>query len=178
MDPVPVRSAAHGPIRIHLVEPRDAILHSTHLLAIAVAAFAGPPWYEDPATAAGTVVRLLHDSRAAQFVLVLALDGDRTCGFAYGVADRTLETLARVPAAPLVPFELRELAVDPAARGKGTGAALHDAIVTTSPGPRWLTTHPGAHRAVTLYRTRGWRSVRLVPSRIDGTPRVLMHRTA
>jgi GNAT superfamily N-acetyltransferase len=164
-------------VRVTLVAPEDAIEHAAALRAIAVAAFAGPPWREDHATAIGAAIRLLTDARCDGFVLALAHTDEQPCGFAYGLNARNLESLAHAPPGPTMPFELRELAVSPAARGIGVGAALHDTLMRAVDGRRWLATHPLAHQALTLYRTRGWHAARLVTHPDTTRTRILMHRS-
>ena len=151
------------------------------LAAVAVAAFAGPPWNEPPGQARAMADQLLGDTSRSGFVLALAVTagGADLAGFAYGLPRWQLAALAgqRPEPARQPPFEFCEIAVLPAARGRGTGAALHDAIVAVSgPQRRWLATHTAAAPALSLYRSRGWQATRLVPGPGDGTPRVLMTR--
>ena len=152
------------------------------LAQVATAAFAGPPWNEPAAQARRAVDRMLIDASShGAFVLALAFTGagPDLAGFAYGLPRWHLPTLAgQLPARPgHPPFEFCELAVRPAARGRGAGAALHQAILTTSgPQPRWLATHPAARPALALYRTRGWRTTRLIPGPDRGSIRLLMTR--
>jgi len=150
------------------------------LRELAAAAFSAPPWNETPAQARQLTDRMLADARNPAFVLAFAFmgRGPTLAGFGYGVPRWPGPHIAE---AGLTfdgePFELCELAVRPAARGQGAGRALHDAIVTASgPQPRWLVTHPAARPAVSLYRTSGWHTRRLFPSRVDGSTRLLMAR--
>jgi ribosomal protein S18 acetylase RimI-like enzyme len=124
--------------------------------------------------------QLLADSRRPAFALALAFAGrgPALAGFAYGLRRWPYPAAGDDHAFPRTePFELCELAVRPAAQGRGAGRALHDAILAASgPQPRWLVTHPAAHPAVRLYRASGWHTRRVYPSRADGTPRVFMTR--
>ncbi|MEV6736369.1 GNAT family N-acetyltransferase [Streptomyces sp. NPDC051104] len=123
--------------------------------------------------------RLAQDAQHPGFTLVLADTQGRPAGFAYGRPACHLAALAdRPPANGSQPLELRELAVVPHARGHGIGAALHDTLTAATPtGPRWLITHPHAAPALTLYRTRGWRTIRLLRlSNANGRVRILMYR--
>jgi len=152
------------------------------LAQVAIAAFAGPPWNEPAARARLAIDRMLTDAGSGgTFVLALAFTGAAPdlAGFAYGLRRWHLPALAgQLPAGPGdPPFELCELAVRPAARGQGAGAALHQAILTVSgPRPRWLATHPAARPALALYRTRGWRTAHLVPGPDHDSVRLLMTR--
>jgi len=150
------------------------------LAAVAVSAFAGSPWNEPPSRARTVINRMLDDASRSGFVVALAITAGAAglAGFAYGLPRWDLAALAGQRPQPegQPPFEFCELAVRPAARGRGTGAALHDAIVAVSgPQRRWLATHTAARPALSLYRSRGWQAARLVPG-ADGTPRVLMTR--
>jgi GNAT superfamily N-acetyltransferase len=152
------------------------------LAEIAAAAFAGPPWNEADGQAGRAVDQMLACARRRSFVLAVALapEGPGLAGFAYGLPGWHPAILGGRPPEPAdaPPFELCELAVRPSARGRGVGAALHDAILAVSgPRLRWLTTHPAARPALGLYRSRGWHTTRLVPSARDGTTRLLMTRT-
>jgi GNAT superfamily N-acetyltransferase len=162
-----------------LVAPGEAIGHTGALERIAVAAYAGPPWQEDPLTALGAVRCLRTDSERDGFVMAVAGVNGRVCGFAYGVAARRLETLSGAGPAPSVPFELRELAVHPANEGVGIGAALHDTVMNAAPpASSWLATDPRAHRALALYRSRGWHTAGHAATGDDAHSRILMHRHA
>jgi len=152
------------------------------LAEIAAAAFAGPPWNETADQAGRAVDQMLSSARHGSFVLAIALapTGPGLAGFAYGLPGWHPAVLGGYQPEPgcIPPFELCELAVRPSARGRGAGAALHDAILAVSgPQRRWLATHPAARPALGLYRSRGWHTARLVPSTRDGTTRLLMTRT-
>ena len=131
------------------------------LTDVAVSAFGEPPWNESPVQAGQLTGRLLADAEQA--------------GFAYGLRRRPAARYGIPDAGDGPPFELCELAVRSAARGRSTGRRLHDAVLDVSgPGPRWLVTHPAAVPAVTLYQTAGWRSHGLVSGAADGIPRMVM----
>ena len=155
--------------------------HLESIGAIAAGAFAHRPWCETPADTARLIGRMCADSWHPGFVLTVAQASQCMIGFAYGVPSSRLAALVEhPPTSGPAPFEFRELAVLPAARGHGAGAALHDVLTAaTLPGPRWLTTHPGAAPAIALYHSRGWRTLRLVHDSSDGAPmtRVVMHRS-
>jgi len=145
------------------------------LAQVAAAAFAGPPWHEAAPDAARSVDRMLACARHGSFALAVAFapEGPGLDGFAYGRPGWHPAVPGGYPPDPAcaAPFELCELAVRPSARGRGAGAALHDAIVAASgPRRRWLTTHPAARPALGLYRSRGWQTIRLLPSARDGAP--------
>ena len=151
------------------------------LTDLAAAAFAAPPWNETPAQARQLTGQVLADSRHPAFVLALAFcgRGPALAGFGYGIPRWPHPGITghELASDGSEPFELCELAVRPAVRGRGAGRALHDAIIAASgPQPRWLVTHPAARPAVSLYRASGWQARRLFASRADGTPRLLMTR--
>jgi GNAT superfamily N-acetyltransferase len=165
-----------GPALAVLVAPGEAVGHTAALERTAVAAYAGPPWEEDPVTALGAVRCLQADIDRDGFVMAVAGVDGKVCGFAYGVTARRLETLACAGPAPSAPFELRELAVHPENGGAGIGAALHDTLMAAaSPGSRWLATDPRAHRALALYSSRGWRTAARAATENDTRSRILMH---
>lgn len=89
-------------------------------------------------------------------------------GFAYGYTGErgqwwSDQVVARIPSALAEEwvgghFEFVELAVDPAAQGRGIGAALHDALLSGLPqGKALLSTYHDDRPAPRLYRRRGWR---------------------
>ncbi len=165
--------------RMRLVPAAEVGAHTRVLCELAGSAFAGPPWHETCVEAAQLVSRLAHDATKPGFTLVIAESAGIAVGFAYGVPGYLLAALAGyLPQPDEAPFELRELAVAPQARGRGFGGALHDALIAATPGiPRYLTTHPQATPALALYRSRGWRAARLwSPPGMGGAPGLLMHR--
>lgn len=168
-----------GTVRITVLDHGQLMTYLGDMRAIAVATFTAPPWNETRAKAALAAACLIADSLDDGYLAVLASIDDQPCGFAYGVNARRLEHLATRGTSTYsstVPFELRELAVDPGYRGLGVGAGLHDALITARPRtPRYLTTHPAARSALGLYRSRGWRSTILINKPGHG-PRILMHR--
>ena len=182
----PPRSPRPGPVTVVVLTGRPACAVASGLAAdlfdLAASAFAGPPWHETAEHARGLTDRMLADAEHVTFALSFAFTGDGPglAGFSYGVRRRPTPGS---PADHLVssrgePFEFCELAVRPAARGRGAGRALHDAVLAASgPQPRWLITHPAARPAVSLYQASGWRTRRLVPSMTDGSPRMLMTRS-
>jgi GNAT superfamily N-acetyltransferase len=105
------------------------------------------------------------------FRLVAALEGDTLVGFAYGYVgargqywpDRVAEVLGERVAGDWLGghFEFVELAVLPSQRGRGLGAALHDALLLGAPGNRAMlsTADDPADPAVRLYASRGWRKL-------------------
>lgn len=153
---------------------------AVELAEVALAAFQAPPWNETPAHARQLVDRMLTDTQSPGVACALAFTGGRMrlAGFGYGLPRGPAPdgAVGSVPFARAEPFEFCELAVRPAARGLGTGRALHDAVVAASgPQPRWLVTHPAAGPAVRLYQTSGWQICRPFRS-ANGSRRLLMTR--
>jgi len=179
-------TARHGQAEVIALTGTPAAMAAEQLAPwlarIAATAFAGPPWNETASQAGRAIDHMLASSRHESFALAVAFapQGAEPVGFAYGLPGWHPSVRARRtpgPASP-PPFALCELAVRPSGRGRGAGAALHDAILAVSgPQQRWLTTHPAARPALSLYRTRGWHTTRLIPSAADGTLRLLMTRT-
>lgn len=167
--------------RIRIVPADGVAALAEHLRAIAQSVFTAPPWSEDPGRARTTTERLLSDAAQPGFMLAVAEHGPHITGFAYGCPGRGLAWYASHPDATgtTEPFELRELAVLSHARGHGTGAALHDAVMTTAEGrPCWLTTDAHALPAVALYRSRGWQTMHLLPAIRRHSPGLLMRKPA
>ena len=164
---------------IRLVAPGEVSACLGTINSLARQAFAGYPWYETADEADRLVVRLIRDAGDEGFVLALAHAERTPAGFAYGTRSNLAALYAgHRPGPGEPPFELRELAVTPQARGRGIGGALHDAVVAAAPhGPRWLSTHPHAAPALALYRGRGWQARRLWPVPGGaGATRLLMYR--
>ncbi|MFF4246945.1 GNAT family N-acetyltransferase [Streptomyces sp. NPDC001822] len=157
--------------------------------------FSAPPWNEDPSAAGPYVERLMTDALRPGFTAALALEsGDdapppgaegagspgEVCGFAtawttpevfptgrsYGHVGRALGP-ERVSAWLCGALEVDELAVSPAARGAGLGAALLTAVTGAAPDGRcWLLTSVHAEATLRFYRRAGWHRVPVtVPGR-------------
>ncbi|MGW0450669.1 GNAT family N-acetyltransferase [Streptosporangium sandarakinum] len=174
MNDGPTGSAGAAPPRVRLLGPAQAVRHLPGIADVGGQAFTQPPWCEPQAMARTVAARVLADSHRPGFVLAVALDGEETCGFAYGHRCSTLAALARRPRGN--DFTLKELAVLPRVRGHGLGAALHDAVLSAARGgAQWLATDPAATAALGLYRSRGWWTAALCAP--HGRTRVIMCRT-
>jgi ribosomal protein S18 acetylase RimI-like enzyme len=115
-----------------------------------------------------------HRQREA-YRLVVAFDVDRPVGFCWGYVgqrgqfwpDRVLDHLGKIAehwAGNHVEFV--ELAVSRAARRRGVGGRLHDALVAALPNRHALlgTSSNPDDPAVRLYRSRGWARLGLLES--------------
>ena len=140
--------------------------------------FAGPPYFETADDRTEFIDRLRrYDSRDG-FRLVLARDGrgdghgGRIVGIGLAVVaragdwwrDRVAEALGtqdteRWLGDPVL--EVVHLAVVPAARERGVGGAIHDAMLAGADAPMAvLSVRLDAEAARSLYRARGWRILR------------------
>lgn len=133
--------------------------------------FSAPPWNEAPADAALYLARLTSDAERPGFTAALALDdADAVGGFATGwttpdpfPSDRSYGHVARALGPERLEvwlcgaLEVDELAVAPAARGAGLGAALLSAVSGAAPDGRcWLLTSVRAEATMRFYRRAGW----------------------
>ncbi|MCA2211615.1 GNAT family N-acetyltransferase [Jidongwangia harbinensis] len=139
--------------------------------------FGAAPWHEHPAAAHRFRRRLAADAGRDGFRLVTARTGDRIDGFATGwltrtplPAERAYPAVTRqlgpdrVRALLDTAFEVDELAVRPAARGRNLGRRLLHLITGTAPhGRAWLLTSRHAADTVAFYRRTGWTPVTPLP---------------
>jgi ribosomal protein S18 acetylase RimI-like enzyme len=157
-------------VRIAEVAGQD--LDVEGLAEVYAAVFMEPPWSEPDA---GDLRRRLpvHAERPG-FRLVAATAPEGLVGFAYGYTgdaagawvDRLAARIGAEAAGRLVGghLVLAELAVVPAARGRGTGRALLDAVLRDRPEPRvLLQTRDGATPAMRLYERAGFRRLATMP---------------
>jgi GNAT superfamily N-acetyltransferase len=141
------------------------------ILSVAAQAFAAPPWNEKPADAIRLVDRMYEAATRPNFTALAAFDNGDMIAFTYGHTDDRLTAMSPTIAAPEA-FEMIELAVAPTYQGQGIGRALHDALITLTPAPRLLLTHPEAP-ARRSYHRWGWTEVGEIPS-ATGHPVVMM----
>jgi GNAT superfamily N-acetyltransferase len=151
------------------------VAHLTGRLAqVYRAAFCVPPYDEPPGSAERFAAEQLPaHARRAGFRLVAASEApdDPTAevlGFAYGYTGERgqwwSDRVSRLAPADVVDtwlgghFEVVEVAVLPAAQGRGLGGRLHDALLDGLPHERaMLTTYRVDRPAPRLYRRKGWR---------------------
>jgi ribosomal protein S18 acetylase RimI-like enzyme len=131
-------------------------------------AFGASPHYEGEIEVARFAEQALprHAGRAG-FRCAVARDGGAVVGFAYGYTSAPGQWWHDWVAGLLSPaaardwmndaFELAELAVRPAAQGRGAGGRLHDAVLAGQPHETAvLSTRDEDTPARRLYRRRGW----------------------
>ena len=131
-------------------------------------AFTAAPYNEDE-----TSVARFRDEQLAThagregFRCVVAREGGRVVGFAYGYTGRRGQWWSDHVAERVPPelaerwldghFEFVEMAVHPDHQGKGIGGALHDALLDGLPHDRaLLSTWTAEYPARRLYLNRGW----------------------
>jgi ribosomal protein S18 acetylase RimI-like enzyme len=159
-----------SPAQLALVEPEEIDVEA--LAAVYAVVFREPPYSEPDAS--DLRLRLpIHRERPG-FRLVTASVDDEVVGFAYGytggangrwvdklAARIGAEIAARLLGGHLV---LAELAVLPAARGRGLGKALVDAMLRDRTEPRvLLQTHDGDTPAMRLYERAGFQRLAALP---------------
>jgi ribosomal protein S18 acetylase RimI-like enzyme len=116
----------------------------------------------DPLSARASFVRC---AARRDFRGLVAVSDDTVVGFGFGARsypgiwwhDQTTNQLGREHPALLDAWQLAELAVVEAYRGRGIGGRLHDALLAVQPCPRiLLSTYATNTRARTIYERRGW----------------------
>ncbi|GAA3453731.1 GNAT family N-acetyltransferase [Dactylosporangium matsuzakiense] len=142
------------------------------------AVFTAPPWNEDEDRVDEFRARLADDTRRPGFrALVARLDGDWAgfttawptqppfpTGRAYGAVRDQLGPV-RTDELLLGALEIDEVAVVPAAQGRGVGGRLLAATLATAPDRRaWLLTWTTSPQAVGFYRRQGWHPAEPNPS--------------
>jgi len=141
------------------------------LVAIYRDVFAGPPYAETEEDAARFADRLPRHAAIDGFRCAVARDDGRVVGFGYGYTTRPGQWWHDVVRAGLDPaaaarwltgaFELAQLAVLPAWRGRGVGGRLHDRLLAGCPSPTAVATMiERDNPAVAFYRRRGWETLR------------------
>ncbi|GGV34616.1 GNAT family N-acetyltransferase [Streptomyces spectabilis] len=158
---------------VHRLAGPALLAHRDGIRAVYAAAFAEPPWHAEPAEADGYLTRLAGDVQRPGFAGAVALDGERVLGFATAWTSSTplpgTRSYPRVTAALGAEraaawlcggTEVDELAVSPAAHGRGLGRTLLEAVTRDAPDARcWLLTSVRADATVRFYERLGWRQV-------------------
>jgi ribosomal protein S18 acetylase RimI-like enzyme len=146
--------------RVYLAAYGDAALPESHL---------------DAENFAESTLR--RHARRSGFKLVVSVTDDVVSGYGYGFTGRRgqfwSDWLASTVPADIADtwvgdhFELVDMVVDPAFRGRGVAGQLHDHLVHGLPEERaLLATLPGEGAAARLYEGRGWT---VVAAEIDGS---------
>ena len=165
--------------QVDLLDGPAACAHLAELTDVYRAAFTAPGYDEDE-----EAITRFRDSQLpthagrSGFRLVTVRDGDALLGFAYGYTGEhgqwwTDQVIAAVPGDLANTwlgghFEIVELAVVPAAQGRGFGAALVESLLLGLPHERaLLTTYVDDRPAPRLYRRLGW--TRLAEGVFDGS---------
>ena len=175
--------------RLHALSRADFTRKSTRedFKRVYAAAFAPPPYNRTARDAAWFEGQLIKHKGYAGFRGFVAQDEGRVLGYAYGYAstrghwwhDAVAEALGGGPEAVWLEnaFEVVELAVEPAAQGRGLGGGLHDALLRGLPYRRaLLSTIDTETAALALYEKRGWETLlrdfrfpgSTVPTRVMG----------
>jgi len=151
------------------IEDRAGALALVDELAEVYARAFGAPGYDEPPEAVRRFrgEQLPRHAEREGFRCVVARDGERVVGFAYGytghrgqwwpdrVAAKAPEAFTRTWVGGH--FEFVELAVDPDHQGRGIGGRLHDALLAGLPHERaLLSTYRDDRPAPRLYRRKGW----------------------
>ncbi|MFI2782935.1 GNAT family N-acetyltransferase [Streptomyces sp. ALB3] len=167
-------------MRVQLIDAGGLPAYADGIRLVYAEVFSAPPWNEDPSAAALYTERLASDARRPGFTAALALDRGSVGGFATAwttpaafPSDRSYGHVAEALGPERTEdwlcggLEVDELAVAPAARGTGLGAALLSAVTGAAPGGRcWLLTSVRAEGTLRFYRRAGWHQVRVqVPGR-------------
>lgn len=145
----------------------ELIRRSDELTALYREVFAIAPYFEPPEAVAGFADRLLQHAERRDFRAVLALDGERLIGAAYGYRGEPGQWWHDVVRRVLAPevaawwladsFEVVQIAVHPDHHGRGIGGRLHDTLIAEVPNrTAVLTTSQLESPATYLYRSRGW----------------------
>lgn len=153
--------------------PARFLAHAREVAQVYEEAFGAPPWSHPAEKLAAFPPRLPADAARPGFAGALAWQAGGLAGFAYGFTTpepfpserlygpiQRLLGPERVRAELAGAFEVHELAVRPAAQGRGLGRELLAALLAAVPAARaWLVTAAVATRAVRLYRATGWRQL-------------------
>lgn len=145
----------------------ELIRRSDQLTALYRDVFSVAPYHEPPEAVASFGDRLRQHAERQDFRAVLALDGERLIGAAYGYRGEPGQWWHDVVRRVLAPevaarwladaFEVVQIAVQPDAQGQGVGGGLHDALIAVIPNrTAVLTTSQLESPATSLYRSRGW----------------------
>ncbi|MFI2211066.1 GNAT family N-acetyltransferase [Streptomyces sp. NPDC020141] len=155
---------------VRRVPDGGVLAHREGIRRVYARTFTAPPWAEDEQAADRFLERLAQDAERPGFTAALALDAGEPVGFA--TAWRTPETFPGGRCYPQVgaalgprrtaqwlcgALEVDELALEPAARGGGLGAALLATVTEPAADGRcWLLTSARAGSALAFYRRLGW----------------------
>jgi len=150
-------------MRYQVLGPREAARLEDELLALWRRAFAEPPYGGEGAEFSSVRTCFRRHLENPGFRLVLARVPRGLVGFAYGFfleeGGLWAAELARVLGAEALrgAFGLGELAVDPAFRGQGVGARLHDRLLAGVEARLFVLTVHRRAPALGFYLRRGWR---------------------
>lgn len=179
MKPVPATLEPVMTTTVHTLGPRQIDRDVQQGLGrVFLAAYGDPHLPESELDAQNFVESTVpRHARRKGFRLVLARTDGEVSGYGYGFTGRHgqfwSDWLAGAAPEDIVEtwvgdhFELVDIVVDPAFRGRGVAGELHDHLIDGLPQQRaLLATTPDSGAAARLYEGRGWRV--LVP-KIDGT---------
>jgi GNAT superfamily N-acetyltransferase len=181
-----ILASGSADIVVHSALPSDADLEQAGDAYLA--GFSGPPYFETPESRQAFLDRVRRYAGRDGFRLLVALEGGEPAGVGLAViahpGDWWREQVAMQLSADEIAtwlgesvLEVVHLAVRPASRGRGLGAALHDALLVDAGAPTAiLSADRRATPARSLYATRGWTLLRDRFTIGEGEPVVLLVR--
>lgn len=156
-------------LQIRTLSSQELTAVRDQILAVYLAAFAEPPYFEKEEDVARFAESLTRHTQREGFRCCIAEDSatGQVLGFTYGYTsqagqwwyDRVAQALSQETIAAWLngAFEFVELAVIPSMQGQRIGGKLHDALLAGLPHrTAVLSTYQAEIAALRLYRRKGW----------------------